>query len=300
MCAVFRNEAPYLSEWIEFHRAVGVEHFYLYNNDSRDDFRPTLATRIADATVTLTDMPEHPVQIKAYDHCLSSHRLDARWIAFIDVDEFLLPVAISDLRQVLADYERHPALCVNWMVYGSSGRICAPRDELVIEAFTRRAPIRWPWNSQIKSVLDPKRTVRALHAHHFELLGSAPAVDERHQPVHSSATRAVSVDRIRINHYAVKSFEEFLRRRSRGRATVTAIRPLKHFAVFDRNEEIDTCACHWADRIRTEVRTVPLSPGPRILLSFRYIAMRIAHVTEYLRWWIKFRFGSQSQGSHDD
>jgi hypothetical protein len=298
-CAVFRNEAPYLSEWIEFHLAVGVEHFYLYNNNSQDDFQPTLAARIADGTVTLVDMSEHPVQIKAYDHCLSKHRLDARWIAFIDVDEFLMPVTSSDLRQVLIDYEDHPAVCVNWLVYGSSGRIVAPRKKLIIEAFTRRAPMDWPWHRTSKSVVDPKRTVRALHAHYFEYVGTAPAVDERHRPVHRSSTQSVSVDRLRINHYAVKSFEEFLKRRNRGRATTTRVRPLKHFAVFDRNAEADTCAKHWTTQIRPHVRRPPLSPAPRVLLSCRYIAMRIVHVTEYVRWWLKFRCGSMSQGPQD-
>ena len=36
ICAVYRNEAPYLREWIEFHRLVGVERFFLYNNRSTD------------------------------------------------------------------------------------------------------------------------------------------------------------------------------------------------------------------------------------------------------------------------
>ena len=37
VCAIYRNEAPYLREWIEFHRLVGVERFFLYNNESTDD-----------------------------------------------------------------------------------------------------------------------------------------------------------------------------------------------------------------------------------------------------------------------
>ena len=32
ICAIYRDEAPYLREWIEFHRLVGVEHFFLYDN----------------------------------------------------------------------------------------------------------------------------------------------------------------------------------------------------------------------------------------------------------------------------
>ena len=36
IAAIFRDEAPYLKEWIEFHRAVGVERFYLFDNLSTD------------------------------------------------------------------------------------------------------------------------------------------------------------------------------------------------------------------------------------------------------------------------
>ena len=35
--AIMKNEGPYLREWIEYHKLVGVEKFYLYNNGSTDD-----------------------------------------------------------------------------------------------------------------------------------------------------------------------------------------------------------------------------------------------------------------------
>ena len=34
LCTIFKNEAPYLKEWIEFNHLIGVEHFFLYNNNS--------------------------------------------------------------------------------------------------------------------------------------------------------------------------------------------------------------------------------------------------------------------------
>lgn len=34
ICAIFKDEAPYLPEWIEFHRSVGVERFFLYDNSA--------------------------------------------------------------------------------------------------------------------------------------------------------------------------------------------------------------------------------------------------------------------------
>ena len=34
--ALYQDEAPYMREWIEFHRLMGVEHFFLYDHDSAD------------------------------------------------------------------------------------------------------------------------------------------------------------------------------------------------------------------------------------------------------------------------
>lgn len=31
IATIFKNNAPFLKEWIEYHRMQGVKHFYLYN-----------------------------------------------------------------------------------------------------------------------------------------------------------------------------------------------------------------------------------------------------------------------------
>src|SRR6266480_3576021 len=71
-CAIFRKEAPYLAEWLVFHLGVGVEHFYLYENRSTDDFRTVLAPFVERRQVTLADRPKPQGQKAAYRHCLSS------------------------------------------------------------------------------------------------------------------------------------------------------------------------------------------------------------------------------------
>ena len=57
-CAVIKNEAKYIKEWIEFHRIVGVEHFYLYNNGSTDRIYKVLRPYIRQGIVTLVEWPE--------------------------------------------------------------------------------------------------------------------------------------------------------------------------------------------------------------------------------------------------
>ena len=98
--AIFRNEARYLPEWIGFHLRQGVERFYLYENNSSDDWEAALAP-FGDV-VELHRFPRHPGQLAAYADCLDQHRRDTRWIAFIDIDEFLFSPTGRSLPDVLA------------------------------------------------------------------------------------------------------------------------------------------------------------------------------------------------------
>src|SRR5919198_1069368 len=54
-CTLYRDDAEYLREWIEFHRLVGVERFFLYNNYSEDSHREVLAPYIENDIVVLHD-----------------------------------------------------------------------------------------------------------------------------------------------------------------------------------------------------------------------------------------------------
>ena len=52
VCAIYKNEARYLAEWLEFHLLAGVEHFFLYDNNSTDDHREVLAPYLRAGVVT--------------------------------------------------------------------------------------------------------------------------------------------------------------------------------------------------------------------------------------------------------
>src|SRR4051812_35685821 len=96
-CTIYRDDAAYLAEWIEFHRLVGVERFFLYDNGSTDDHLEVLAPYIEQGLATVRDWPgpflgrggRPKALVQAFEHCAGAHREDARWIAFLDVDEFL-------------------------------------------------------------------------------------------------------------------------------------------------------------------------------------------------------------------
>jgi hypothetical protein len=43
MCAIAKNEGRYLQEWIEYHKLLGVEMFYIYDNESTDNTQSCIA-----------------------------------------------------------------------------------------------------------------------------------------------------------------------------------------------------------------------------------------------------------------
>jgi len=216
-CAIFRDEADYLEEWIEFHRLVGVERFLLYDNGSVDDSRKVLARYARDDTVQVHDWPGP--QYAAYDDCLARHGAESRWIAFIDLDEFLFSPAGASVPEMLERYERWSAVGVHWCVFGGSGWHQKP-DGLVIESYKDHTtdPILNRW---VKSIVDPSRTMRCLSSHAFRHRADrrrAYAVDEQERLLNGSNpgwSNDISFDLLRINHYWTKSREEWERKLAR-------------------------------------------------------------------------------------
>jgi hypothetical protein len=204
-CAVYRNEGPYLREWIEFHRLVGVERFFLYNHRSNDEHREMLAPYLEEGIVTVRDWDAEVLdQRVVYDHCLKEHGRQSRWIAFIDLDEFLFSPTGKSVPEMLREYEGWPGIGVNWAVFGMSGHETKPSG-LVIENYLMR--VDHPANRFIKSIVDPSRAVRCIMIHDFEY-ESLLTMDENHYPVHGVRSKSVSFSRLRINHYLTKSNEE--------------------------------------------------------------------------------------------
>jgi hypothetical protein len=238
MCAIYRDEADYLAEWVEFHRLAGVERFFLYNNFSADNHREVLAPYVEEGLVTIRDWPVldgRVGQIAAYDDCLRWHRHESRWIAFIDLDEFFFSPGGDPLTSVLADYEDYPAVAVRWVMFGSSGH-ATKAPGLVIDNYRRR--IEFDGDINMKTVADPVRVTRCHSAHSFGYT-YLQAVDENRFPVRGTRVPTDSTARLRLNHYHWKSHEEYIAKCARMRhiGRPREIPDASHFAWLKAAEE---------------------------------------------------------------
>jgi len=217
VCSMYRDHADYLREWIEFHRLVGVDRFFLYDNESSDDHLDVLRPYIDDGIVVLHHWPtpesvERGVPwglIAAFDDCLARHRHDSRWIAFIDIDEFLFAPGAVQLPKALSAYEQSPGVYVSRLDFGTSGHRHRPPG-LVIESYLRRRRYSSEDLEWAKSIVDPERAVKCVNAHIF-LYEDGFAVDVDHVPVVRPpfGPTPVKMSPLRINHYVTKSEEEY-------------------------------------------------------------------------------------------
>ena len=172
LCLIFKNEAPYLKEWLEFYILIGVDHFYLYNNNSTDNFAEVLQPYIRDGRVTLTDWERDYCQVGAYEHCYRSCKDETHWLGFLDTDEFL-NISVeegNDVKKLLKKYEAWPSLFLFWRMFGTSGIMKEDCSKLVIERFTSC----WPYlSNEGKSFInnDYEFSTINVHWHKAKYLG---------------------------------------------------------------------------------------------------------------------------------
>lgn len=232
--AIFKDEARYLDEWLSFHHGVGVEHFYLYDDNSTDRSREVLAPWVRRGLVTVRPWTARLGQVPAYNDCIRRVRMQTRWIALIDIDEFLFSPACPDLREVLRGYADLPAIFVYWVLFGSNGHVARPEGS-VIESYTRcldrasalrdgfdhrkepgKADYVTGWAKDGKSIVNP-RMVRRYVVHRPRELWDGELLDEnRLPPVQRADGDTLSYEILRINHYWSKSLEDLSAKVERG------------------------------------------------------------------------------------
>jgi len=217
VCTIFQNEAKYLEEWIEFHQLVGVQHFYLYNNKSSDNYLDVLEPYVRSGVVEIVDWPGtskwewNDTQKNAYKDAIGKTKNVVKWLAIIDSDEFLFSTTHRDLKAFLKLYEKYPAVVVNWQCFGTSGIAKIPEDKLMIELLVNKAEVDHYDNHYIKSIVRPKYTIKSKgRIHHFIYKDHKHAVNADYQVVKNFRTPNVSIDKIRINHYRTRDEDHFV------------------------------------------------------------------------------------------
>jgi hypothetical protein len=227
ICAIVRNEAPYITEWIAFHRLVGVSQFYIYD-DRSDDETMQILNRLSLGDICVLPyesgwheplyygIPYEGVQFYltpqacAYRHCACHFGVEMEWCAFVDVDEFLYHTEVDNLAEFLNPFSSYPGVVANWMVFGSNGHQTRPA-QLTIEAYTKRGEVGQPhpWGRHIKTIVNMRFAHQwGQNGSHLPLFEEGRAVDQYTHPHTASMMEKPYQSGLLVNHYYHRSAQE--------------------------------------------------------------------------------------------
>ncbi|RWV89728.1 hypothetical protein GW17_00048113 [Ensete ventricosum] len=210
VCTMMRNQARFLPEWIIYHSRIGVERWFIYDNDSDDDIEQVIESLgMSNYDVSRHLWPWVKTQEAGFAHCALRARGYCEWVGFIDVDEFLYLPTNFTLHDVLQNYSSMPwigELRTACYSFGPSGRKTTPSEGVMV-GYTCRlgAPERH------KSLVRPEVLNPSLInvVHHFHL---------------KEGMRYVNMEKglIVINHYKYQVWEVFKEKFYRRVATYVA------------------------------------------------------------------------------
>lgn len=233
----FRNEAPFVLEFVAHHKALGFDEILIASNDCSDgtaEILDALAAIGAIRHVPCKPPDNVPPQTFAYAQIRRSHPIDsAEWLMILDADELLnIHSGQGQLRDLIAAQEGDVDLIlINWATFGNSGH---PRwvHALSCERFVHRQRTL-TGSALVKTLIRrPKYWAKLSNHHPFEntahdtlriafaggLWVEEVTADSVAFGTYRSIKPKVGTFRFaQVNHYATRTEDSFALRRMRGR-----------------------------------------------------------------------------------
>lgn len=212
ICAIVRDEAAYVEEWVAFHRRQGVSEFRIYDNGSVDG-TPEILKQLGIDPIIWAGRPDDFVAMQqaAYEEAARALAGTVDWLAFIDVDEFVFG-RNRPLAEVLTAFTANVgAIAVQQRLFGSNGlRTWSPG--LVVQRFTRCARLDHHESHWFKTIVRPELVVRVDSPHSVVLRGGTYVMVDG-SPLRRGDHLAWALGRVEgpigLHHYLLKSLAEF-------------------------------------------------------------------------------------------
>lgn len=229
ICSIVRDGEAYIDEWVDYHLAIGFHEIHVYDNSEANEMRQWGEER--GQNVIVKHWPGTDTQRDAYADCarVNARQGRARWLAFIDIDEFLVLKKHANVIDFLEQHCETGALSVNWFIFGPNGRRVYQPLPVTLRFVYRQAGT----NQHVKSFVNIQdlplnRSEFKVTAHFPTLLKPGKQQQDTngatfYGPFNPGGPTDVAV----IHHYLTKSIKEYWYKSCvRGRADASG--PMKY------------------------------------------------------------------------
>lgn len=139
-----KNEAPYIVEWVAYHRAMGVDNFLIYTNGCEDGTAEIL-DRLQEMGVLQhrnnDEWKGNSPQQYALNQSLKEPLIkNAEWIIHIDVDEFMnVRCGNGTMQDFIEAVPDATNVAMTWRMFGHNG-VTELNKDMVIDQFETCSP----------------------------------------------------------------------------------------------------------------------------------------------------------------
>jgi hypothetical protein len=232
---MIKDEEHILNEWICHHILLGIEHIYIYDDNSIIPVTTTLSSLpswiIDKVTVyrleeedsnyfddTFTNSKYFNYELynnKSFrmskqcfflNYFVKNHTNISKWCWFCDADEFIYLKDKNNIRDFLIDYDNYNIINIPWLIYGSSYYIEQPKG-LIMENFRMHQNHYCPIGKSIAKLSE----LKLIYCPH-ELHDTNKALTLWSKETNCFETPCFELD-IHINHYQINSVKKYLLRK---------------------------------------------------------------------------------------
>lgn len=243
--AIFKDESHIIKEWLEHYLNEGVDHFFLIDNGSTDDYK-TLIEPHMDKITLFVDQAKYQ-QPELYNKYVFPNIKRYEWVIGVDLDEFMWSVETKTIKECLSELSDDVGLIkIPQEQYGSSGHEKQPKH--VVESFLYRQ--EGTYGTATKCIGRTKY-IKNLHVHHFEIEERAKILDSCFNDFISDTKWSFEISethitnsKLRMAHYRIQSFEWFTDIKSKRGNVFTKEHEeekntYEYFKSSDNNDKLD-------------------------------------------------------------
>lgn len=222
VCLLIKNENQYLKEWLDHYLSVGFDHIFIYDNNSdipvKSIVKEWYSNEILEKITVIDYLGSHnDLQTESYNDFLKNYGMQTRWVLFADSDEFVQFPNGNQVNEFLKDKEIYTAIHVDFIEFGADGQENY-EDKPVQERFT--TPVTINEGIYYKDFLQPNR-IDKMRTHY-------PIFDKnKHKIMEKDREKVV------INHYYTKSFEEWKQKMKRGSCDPNYLKRESEFFLYN-------------------------------------------------------------------
>lgn len=270
-----KNEAPFLLEWVAYHRLIGVNDMLVFTNDCTDG-TDRMLERLDEMGVLrhyanpsmINGNPKHHLQVIRYINALLRPKR-SDWVVSLDVDEFIcVNVGQGRLRDLFQAVPEANVWSMSQLNFGHGG-VITYEDKPLTDQF------RYCWDKEAAYHTNANRrgtkTMTHKSAQAVEIHNHSPVFDKEHldkvKIVNGSGQRLrhlqlwrdvksldapyYGYDMVQLNHYALRSVESFLLKVARGNANHADLGyGMPYWRRYDQNDQYDDNITRWTPRVQ--------------------------------------------------